>query len=171
MPRKGQSLAARLRATMNAEVEAERRAEKAREERLAKQRAARASLFIDLVEFAEAVGHFVLERSATQLTIRREERWLTFEPIGDAGVVKVTFEGSGDAHRLYQEAQLLDKWAWRFPRHGREERLLFWDSGLEELLALALEVRPTEGIAPADLPDGEDDGATTLTPDLGGRSL
>lgn len=168
MPRKGQSLAARLRATLNAEIEAAARAEKAREERLAKARAARALLLIDLVEFTEAVGHFVLERSATQLTIRREDRWLTFEPEGEAGLVKVTFPGSGDAHRLYQEAQLLDKWAWRFTRHGKEERLVFWDSGLEELLALALEIRPTEGIEPAELPD--DDG-NTLIPDFGIRSL
>jgi hypothetical protein len=139
-------------------VEQERaraRAVAAREARLASARAARAQLFDDLDAFAAVIDTVASARQGESLILRHGDRFLHLEPMGEAERVRVTFSGSeGEDHRLYREPELADRWVWAFTRKRRgEERLPFFDEGLEELLVLALHlprVTPTdEETAPA----------------------
>ncbi|MCO4743799.1 MAG: hypothetical protein KC912_03355 [Proteobacteria bacterium] len=147
--RRGSKLAERMKAKLDEEEAARARAIAERERALSKARAARDELFDDLEAFAAVVGHLACARQGENLVIRKGERFIECAPMGEGDRVRLTFTGSeGHEHRLYREAALEHRWVWSFTRpHRGEERLPLFDSGLEELLVLALEL---PRITPAD---------------------
>jgi hypothetical protein len=73
------------------------------------------------------------------VTLRYEDRYVHFAPVGDLDRVTVEFEGMGDEkHALYREAQLGDRWVWSVTMRRRDDRKPFFDEGLEALLIRAL---------------------------------
>ena len=141
MAQRGSDLASRLKTALDEEEAAAARAEEERQRRLEAAKEAREALLDDLAAFGEAVGHLAVQRSADGLVLRRGERFLAFEPMGEADRVRVTFTGSeGQEHRLDREPALQDRWVWSFTRRRRADRLPLFDTGLEELLVLALQV-------------------------------
>ncbi|TNE91228.1 MAG: hypothetical protein EP330_06175 [Deltaproteobacteria bacterium] len=148
--RRGAGLAQRMKAKLQAEEEAKARAIAERERRLAAARAARDELFLDLEAFADVLEPIAHARQGETLVLRRGDRFLQLEPMGEGERVRVTFTGSeGEDHRLYREAALGDRWVWSFTRRRRgEERMPLFDDGLEELLVLALELPRVTGAEP-----------------------
>lgn len=140
--RRGSNLAQRMKEKLEEEENAKARALAEREARLTKARAARAELFDDLEAFAAVLEPVACARQANGLVLRRGDRFLHLEPMGEADRVRITFTGSeNEDHRLYREPALGDRWVWSFTRrHRGEERLPLFDDGLEELLVLSLQL-------------------------------
>lgn len=165
MAKPGQELAARFRKVVEADELERRRREEEKLRRLEVARAARKELLDHLGEFGEAIGHLQVQAKSHDqgLTLRFRDRFLHFVPVGEADRVKVEFADSDDEeHRLYREPELGDKWVWRFKRQGREDRMLFFDAGLEELCVHALGLpRPDDNAASAP----EDVSLDALVPD------
>ena len=158
MSDRGRDLAARFRAALD-HAEHERRSKE--EERLRKLedgRRERDALLADLAAFGEALGHVAVQRHDGGVTFRWADRYLHFEPMGEGDRVRIEFEGVGeDEHRLYREPELGMKWVWLLRRKGREDRLPLFDSGLEELLVLALKLpKPDFTAAPPPQPSLDD---------------
>ncbi len=137
--------------------------QQAREFRLEEGRRARDELFADVIAFSEAVGYVTAERGASGVLLTAGAKTLMFEEMGEGERVKLVFENSEKGqHRLFRIGEI-DRWAWSFMRYGREERMLFWDDGLEELCVIALGLaRPgeqTASSAPIDSGDTDDEKA------------
>ena len=158
MARRGDDLAGRCKAALDSAASEARRQEEDRQRQLAEGRKERDALFEDLAAFGQAVGHIATQRAETGVTFRYQDRYIHFEPMGEGERLKVTFDGIGDdEHRLYRETALGSKWVWVVRRRGREDRLPFWEAGLEELLVLALKLpRPGETGPPAAQPTLDD---------------
>jgi len=144
MTGKGVDLALRFRKALDRTAAEQDRIERQRLRRAVEGRRARTELFADLEAFGRAVGHLDVERGPERLTMGWGEQRLVFEAVGDGDEVGVRLEGSEDAeptpHRLYREPRLGDRWVLSLWRRGREERLTLFDSGLEALLVIALEL-------------------------------
>ncbi len=160
MGRRGRKLAARFKQA-HTEATSEKAAEDAaREARLQEGQRARNELFDDLVDFAGELGFLRCERGDFGVRLYNGDKLLHFEPMGEGDRVKVVFENSEKGqHRLFRIAELGGKWAWSFMRYGREERLLFFDDGLEELAILGLGLeRPAQSPnVDADVAAGDDE--------------
>jgi len=141
MGRRGSDLAARFRRALDSAETERMRREAEGQQRLAEGRQERERLFDDLTSLGEAMGHVAVQRHDGGVTFRFSDRFLHFEPMGEGDRVRVTFDGIGeDAHRLYQESGLGNRWVWSLRRRGREDRLPLFDAGLEELLVLTLKL-------------------------------
>ena len=148
MARPGQELASRFRGVLET-LEARNKQEALRRVAFLQEATeARRALLDDLGAFAEAVGHLQVQAKSHDdgLTIRYQDRFLHFVPIGEADRIKVHFTGADqEEHRVYREAELGNRWVLVSKRSGREERAPLFDDGLEELLVRALELpRPSE---------------------------
>ncbi|GEM_PF-1819103 len=135
--RRGQGLAARLRAGLD---QRERAAADEREAaRLAQARASkeREAVLEDLAAFGRALGHISVRQRKDSLELRRGEAALRFEPVGDAAQIRVTGDGLRGDHLLDWEPRL-DRWVLvRRHRMGREQRELLFDAGLARLMSLS----------------------------------
>ncbi len=141
MGRRGEELAARFRVALDTVEIARRREEAERLARLAEGRQARESLFDDLAAVGEGIGHVAVQRGESGVTLRWNDRFLHFEPMGEGDRVRIAFDEIGeDEHRLYREPGLGNRWVWVLRRRGREDRLPLFDQGLEELLVLGLKL-------------------------------
>jgi hypothetical protein len=111
--------------------------------------AERKKLFDTLQAFALAVGIFEVVRDPAGLTISFGGKVIRFEAMGEAGRVRVIGDNLYGEHRLYFQ-ELLEKWIWIYPdRLRREQQKVLFNAGLEELLALSLEVQPAAADDPA----------------------
>ena len=138
MTRKGEGLAARFKAAIEAKQRSNEAQGRAHDDALARQ--ARAELFQDLLRFAEATG-FVKSRAAEgEVELAFEDRKITFRAQGEADRVELDWEGRSPQaeHLLYREPLLQDRWIWRYRWRGKEHRVPFFDQGLEVLLIEAL---------------------------------
>ncbi|TVQ87110.1 MAG: hypothetical protein EA397_19355 [Deltaproteobacteria bacterium] len=138
MARRGEGLAARFKAAIEAKQRSDEAKDRKVDDVLARQ--ARDQLFQDLLRFAEATG-FVQARTVeggVELTF--EDRKLTFRAHGDADGVELDWQGRSPQaeHLLYREPLLQDRWIWRYRWRGKEHRVPFFDQGLEVLLIEAL---------------------------------
>ena len=163
MGHKGRGLAGRFRIAV--EDESTRRQREEAEARLKLERAAqrRSTLFDDLVGFAEETGFLRANRNEGGLTLAYGERTLRFVPVGDADQVELGWPEMDpeETHRMYVEERLENAWVWARKRRmrPREDRELFWDAGLEELLVRALKLpRPSDEPAPQPEPEDDADG-------------
>jgi hypothetical protein len=139
MTRRGSKLAERFQIAVETEQVARQAALADQDEELAKALAARDQLFDDLAEFGATITIIDVSRSEEAIVFENAGRFLSFRHIGLAGNVGLQFSGSGEAHhRLYREEDLNNKWVWYSRDGGREERTVFFDSGLEELMVSAL---------------------------------
>lgn len=153
--RRGGSLAARFRAAVQGE-ERQRRKQEAKEQELQEQaQAARTALMADLVEFATEIGIVKVRQADGVLSLRHGERIVHFEPEGEHDVIRVRFEGvATEENRLYREAHLSNRWVWSRVRGRNEDRLPLFDTGLEELMVLGLDLpRPGQS---REMPDSGD---------------
>ncbi len=140
MAGRGSRLAARFKKAV-LDKEQERRDERsAHEARVEAAERARTTLFDELVAFATETGVVSAKRGADGVTLRFEERYLHFAPAADSERVSLEFEGVGDEqHSLYRQPELNEMWVYCRRRPvGREDRVPFWDQGLEALLVRAL---------------------------------
>lgn len=160
---RGQGLARRLRAAIDARVHAQRCAEEEREARLAEARKARALMLRDLAGFGKALGHAKVTSTDDVVAIRYDGRSLRFEAVGDADEVRIVGDGLTEGYRLQHNTEL-GRWALHPPRGA--PKLLF-DAGLEDLVARVFELRPADEAdpAPSSRP-GQDS-----SPPGGGRTL
>ena len=155
MPRRGFSLAERFKVAASQATEAKRLAEEERDARLARERASRDELMEDLAAFGATVGLMDVQRHDGGVTLRYQDRFLHFEPLGDGGLVRIRHDGSGDEENtLYRESELLNRWVWRRKKGHRDDRVPFFDQGLEELVVHALRFpRPDEALNEASSED------------------
>ena len=135
---RGMTLAARLRAGIEAkaaEREEASRSEKSRNRTLA---AKRDRLFKDLFEFRKAIGHIRITAAEGLLRFRYEGAELRFEAQGDADLVFVCGGEVPDRTELFVQPDL-NLWVVR-THHSlrRETQDLLFDVGLEQLLHLGL---------------------------------
>jgi len=138
---KGSGLAARFRRAVQAREKAHQREDERKERRRKEAVDARRALFSRLADFATEAGFLEVRNDPDGVTLRFEDRYLHFAPQGKLDKVRVEFEGMGDeAHQLYREEHLGDKWVWSATRGRREDLKPFWDEGLEALLIRALDL-------------------------------
>lgn len=140
--RKVSRLAQRFQAAIDQDAAAARVAEELAREEQQRLDQARTELLDDLEAFGRAVGHFEVDRREGYVVLRYNDHSLRFEAVGERGKVKVEGEGlEGDNKLFLQEP--LDRWVWsREDRYGREHREMLFDSGLEKLVAVVLEIVP-----------------------------
>ena len=171
MGRRGRGLAGRFRRAMDDESDRERREAEESQRALERAAKARSALFDDLVSFAEETGFLRAKLRDGGLVRVHRKRELRFVPVGDGDAVELDWEGRDpeETHRMYLEQRLGEAWVWGRKRRmrQREDRDLFWDKGLEELLVLGWGLpRPDDDVAvESDFEDDEDDGGPR------GRSL
>ena len=165
MTRRGSELAKRFQVAIESEQVARQAASDGRDEDLAKALAARDELIDDLEDFGQNIQIIEVSRSNDALVFQVGERYLSFNHIGLAGNVGMSFSGSADAHhRLYREEDLNNKWVWFSRDGGREERQVLFDSGLEELLVIALGLpEPSEQLLSAPESSQEETESTSRT--------
>lgn len=146
MTRRGSELAKSFQVAVETEHVARQASLEGLDEELVKALAARDELFDDLSEFGSTITIIEVSRSEDAIVFQNGDRFLSFTHIGLAGNVGMQFSGSGEAHnRLYREEDLNNKWVWYSRDGGREDRTVFFDSGLEELMVSALGLpRPSE---------------------------
>ena len=146
MPKdRGQSLAARLRETIearNAERARARVVEDARQQRLRKERL---RLVHDLRAFGEAVEHIAVSGGSGRAVFRFEGRELRIDARGDKERVRITgTDIAKQTHAFLHEE--LDRWVLSVPgARGTAEQLILFDKGLEHLMATALGLRTADG--------------------------
>ncbi len=146
MPKdRGQSLAARLRETIearNAERERARVVADARQQRL---REERLRLVNDLRAFGEAVEHIAVSGGAGRTVFRFEGRELRVDARGDRERVRIAGTGiAKQTHAFLHEE--LNRWVLSVPRaRGTSEQLILFDKGLEHLMATALGLSADDG--------------------------
>ena len=132
-------LAARFRKAVLDRDEARRQAEDEAKRGAERARAARAQLLTELVVLAREIGVVQVAPEPDGLTLRFGERYLHFGAEGDGDRLKVEFEGMGDEeHALYRQAELGERWVYSRRRRNRDDRVPFYDAGLEELLVRGL---------------------------------
>jgi hypothetical protein len=139
---KASRLAQRFRAAIQQEAAAQRIA--AEQERLERERleGLRGQLLDDLAAFGAEVGSFRVERGEGVVTLRFQDRSLRFEAVGERGKVKVEGDGLDGENKLFMQDPL-GRWVWsREDRYGREHREVLFDSGLEKLVSVVMEIAP-----------------------------
>ncbi len=138
--KRGQHLAAQLRAGIEARAAkaAARKSEAAA--RQARLHAARQELFDDLLAFAEAVGHLTVNRKKNLLVLGFDSASLRFEMKGDLDKVVIQGGEVPDGTHLGLQAEL-NRWVVFTPTHGHQyEQELLFDGGLERLVAQGLAI-------------------------------
>jgi len=135
---RGQSLAARLKANIEAKsVEQERLAD-LEAERLKKMSAEREVLFGILGEFGQAVGHISVKASRGALLFRYQGRELRFDAKGKGERVDVSGSDIPKKTHLFVQTEL-EVWVVKGPSDtGKMEQELLFDKGLEGLMRLGL---------------------------------
>ena len=138
---RGQSLAARIRAGIEAreeELKREKAEAKARVKRLHRERE---TLLQDLFRFGEAVGHLIVQIEDDMVQFSFGERRLRFEAIGHADRVRVTGDDLPESTEIVMQEEL-SLWIVKSPvgLNQLQQDILF-DNGLERLLDLALGLR------------------------------
>ena len=142
--RNARVLAERLRTSIDQRhAQAQAAAERARQdrERLAR---IRLELLEELAKFGRSVGHFQVDLRKGVLCLSYEGRVLRFASVGDEGDLDVNGDDLDGADSVHFQPTL-ERWVWsRKDELGREHQTLLFDSGLEELVARALCVRPLD---------------------------
>lgn len=147
-PRGGADLARRLRATLDAMEQARRAAEEEEKRRQERARVRREGLLLDLEAFGQAVGHFEVTHQDQVVAWRYRGRSLRFEADGDHGSVRVRGDLTGEHSLVWQPT--LAKWVWVLtPKTGPEQQRVLYDTGLQALIAQALDVEPDASVASA----------------------
>ena len=135
---RGMTLAARLRAGIEAKAEEREEAsrnEKSRNRTLAAQRD---RLFKDLFEFGQAIGHIRITAAEGLLRFQFERAELRFEAEGAGDLVCVSGGEIPDRTELFVQPEL-NLWVVRTHHSLRKETQdLLFDAGLEQLLRLGL---------------------------------
>jgi hypothetical protein len=136
--KRGQSLAARLRAGIEDRAEARARESAERAEQKVRLMAERSRLFDDLVAFGNAVGHLTVSRTKTSLVIAYGGSKLRFEYSGQGDRVKVSGGDLPKGIELALQAEL-QRWVVISPSlPGRTDQELLFDTGLGHLMEAAL---------------------------------
>ena len=165
MGRRGRSLAGRFRRAVEEESERLRREEEASRGARERGAKARSDLFRELAAFAEETGFLETRVRDGALTLVRGERCIHFRPVGEGHDIVVEWDAldPAETHRLYLEEQL-GAWVWgrSRPMRHREDRELFWDKGLEELMVTGLGLPRPSDDEPDEEPSGESGGGRTL---------
>ena len=141
MPKdRGQSLAGRLRSAIDA-----RQAERARVKKEANLRheriqQERSQFLEDLRGFGKSVGHLSVSGSSGRVVFRFDGRELRFQARGSKETVQVSgTDLPKRTHAFIHEE--LNRWVLSIPSDaGRAEQVIFFDQGLERLIATALAV-------------------------------
>ena len=146
MPKdRGQSLAVRLRETIdarNAERTRARVAEDARQQRLQEERL---RLVRDLRAFGEAVEHIAVSGGSGRAVFRYEGRELRIDARGNQERVRITGTDIAKKTHAFLHGEL-DRWVLSVPgTRGTFEQLILFDKGLEHLMATALGLRADDG--------------------------
>lgn len=137
-PRRGGSLAQRLKASLDQRIDARRQSRQSAAERRERALKARGEVMADLAEFGRALGHAELREGPESLEIGLGARALRFRCQGEDGEVEVSGDGLSPGWRLLYNDEL-QRWALH-PPHGAA-RLLF-DTGLEELMGRVFQLHP-----------------------------
>ena len=137
---RGQSLAARLKANIEAKSMEQERLAGLEAELLKKSSAEREVLFGDLREFGEAVGHISVKASSGWLLFRYQGRELRFDAKGKGGRVDVSGSDIPKKTQLFVQPEL-GAWVVKRPNDiGKMEQELLFDKGLEGLMQVGLEL-------------------------------
>ena len=146
--RRGQGLAARLKAGMDQKLQAEQDQKRSEEQARARAREERDAVMEDLAEFGRALGHLRVRRRRDHLELAQGEAALRFEPAGEAAQIRVSGDGLRGEHLLDWEPRL-DRWVLvRRHKLGREHRELLFDAGLMRLMQLCFGLAPAAEEAP-----------------------
>jgi len=135
---RGQSLAARLKANIEAKSMEQERLADLEAELQKKLSADRQVLFGDLNEFGRAVGHITVKASSGTVLFRYEGRELRFEAKGKGGRVDVSGSDIPKKTQLFVQPEM-EAWVLKSPSDtGKDEQELLFDKGLELLMQLGL---------------------------------
>jgi hypothetical protein len=148
MKKKGTGLAGRFRQALKQREVIRLTDAQEKQRRLDEDIRARVELFDTLVAFAREVGFVTAGRDKKGVTLRLGERVVRFLPIEDSGDVKVEVDAAPkDERRLYREPELKDRWVMLRRLGRRDDRIPFFDRGLEELMVRGLDMpRPTDWV-------------------------
>jgi hypothetical protein len=150
---KGSGLAGRFRRAVEARKRAHQREDEQRQSLREEAAKARVALFERLLSFAQETGFIQAKVDSGGVTLRFEDRFVHFAPLGDLDRVTIEFEGMGDEqHAVYREVQLGYRWVWAVSKGRREELKPFFDEGLEALLirSLGLPEPSDDDVSPAE---------------------
>ncbi len=137
---RGKSLAARLKANIEATSMEQEKLADLEAELLKKMSAEREVLFGDLREFGQAVGHITVKATNGSLLFRYKGRELRFDAKGKGGRVDVSGSGIPKKTQLFVQPELV-AWVVKTPSdNGKMEQELLFDGGLEGLMQLGLEL-------------------------------
>ena len=146
MPKdRGQSLAVRLRETIEARKAERARARMVEDARQQRLREERLQLVHDLRAFGHAVEHIAVSGGSNRAVFRFEGRELRIDARGNKERVRITGTGiARQTHAFLHEE--LNRWVLSVPGvHGTAEQLILFDKGLEYLMSTALELRTDDG--------------------------
>jgi len=136
-------LAARVKEAIEAEKEDLLMAGLAEEKQRKEELAAREALIDSLVLFAEAVGHFSVDRSERRVRLALGDQW--FEIDASEPEVRVEFEGAAAyVPELTRNSRLGSPWMLCLTVDGEARWLPFFDAGLEALCSIALQIEVPE---------------------------
>jgi len=136
-------LAARVKEAIEEEKEERRKAGQFEEQRRKAELAARETLIDNLVRFAEAVGHFSVDRGERRVRLALGSRW--FEIDASEPDVRVAFEGADTyTPELTRSPRLRSPWMLCLMVDGEARWLPFFDAGLEALCSIALDIELPE---------------------------
>jgi hypothetical protein len=136
-------LAARVKEAIEEEQEELRRADLAEEQQREADLAAREALIDSLVRFAEAVGHFSVDRGERRVRLALGKRW--FEIDASEPEVRVDFEDAAAyVPELTRNPRRGSPWMLCLAVDGEARWLPFFDAGLEALCAIALGIEVPE---------------------------
>ena len=138
---RGKSLAARIRAGIEAkedELKREKAEAKARAKRLHKEREI---LLQDLLRFGEAIGHLTVQMKNDRLQFNFGKKQMRFEAIGNADCLRVTGGDLPENTEIVMQEEL-SLWIVKSPvgASAQQQDVLF-DTGLEWLMDLGLGLR------------------------------
>jgi len=135
---RGKSLAARLKANIEATSMEQERLADLEAELLKKLSAEREVLFGDLREFGQAVGHISIKASSGSLLFRYKGRELRFDAKGKGGRVDVSGSDIPKKTQLFVQSEL-EAWVVKTPSDtGKMEQEVLFDKGLGGLMQLGL---------------------------------
>ena len=135
---RGKSLAARLRAGIDSQLEAHAREQAEAKERMRHLSAERERLFDDLSAFGEAVGHLKVKRSKDSLDFMYSGNKLHFKAVGDSDRIHVSGGDVPDHTEIVMQEEL-KLWIVKSPVGlKRVEQDPLFDKGLERIMVLGL---------------------------------
>ncbi len=138
---RGKSLAARIRAGIEAREEELQREKAEAKSRIKRLHRERESLLQDLFRFGESVGHLNVQVKDGMLQFGFGDRVLRFEAVGDADRIRVTGGDLPENTEIAMQEEL-NFWIVKSPvGFNRIQQDILFDNGLERLLDLALDLR------------------------------